>query len=108
MATEGTLVFADQHEQEHRVTVTGSLDLFQERDGGTYIQGVLNVDEDHVDAVRDAMERQAEEPGARFTGEVTDGESNEDRPVVDVPMFILDVYDNGNVRLRSTAPEEDR
>lgn len=108
MAHEGTLIFTDRHDQEHRVDVSGDLRLYEEEDGGTVVRGVVHVPEERIEALRDAMEAQAEgdgeEPGARYTGNVLDAQGNATRPVTDVPMFVRDVYDTGNVRLESTAP----
>ena len=108
MAHEGTLIFTDRDDQEHRVDVSGDLRLYEEDDGGTVIRGVVHVPEDRIDALRDAMERQAEgeggEPGALYTGNVVDAQGNATRPVTDVPMIVRDVYDTGNARLESTAP----
>lgn len=114
MANEGILVFTDAQQQEHRIEVTGDLDFYPESDGAGHVEGVVNVGKDAVGPIRDALERQAgaeaaasePEPGAHFTGEVTDAEGGKSRPLVDVPMVILDVYDNGNVRLRSVPPTE--
>lgn len=88
--------------------VSGDLRLYEEEDGGTVVRGVVHVPEERIEALRDAMEAQAEgdgeEPGARYTGNVLDAQGNATRPVTDVPMFVRDVYDTGNVRLESTAP----
>ena len=108
MENEGTLIFTDRHDQEHRVDVSGDLRLYEDEDGGTVIRGVVNVPEDRISALRDAMEGQADGdgggPGATYTGKVLDAQGNATRPVTDVPMFVRDVYDTGNVRLESTAP----
>ena len=108
MAHAGTLIFRDRHDQEHRVDVSGDLRLYGEEDAGAVVRGVVHVPEDRVSAVRDAMERQAEgdeeNAGARYTGDVLDAQGDATRAVADVPMLVRDVYDNGNVRLESTAP----
>ena len=108
MAHEGTLIFTDRHDQEHRVDVSGDLRLYEDEDGGTVIRGVVHVPEDRIEALRAAMERQSEHAGdvggAHYTGKVVDAQGDAVRPVTDVPMIVRDVYDTGNARLESTAP----
>lgn len=109
MAHEGTLIWTDAKGEEHRARVSGDLELYQEGDGRASIQGVLHVAEDRVPAVRDVMEAQGEDgderPRARYTGEMVDAQGGGTRPVTDVPMYVMEVYENGNVRVRSTAAE---
>ena len=107
MAHEGTLIFSDRHDQEHRVDVSGDLRLYEDDDGGTVIRGVVHVPADRIEALRDAMARQPDDdagPAARYTGKVLDSQGDATRPVTDVPMIVHDVYDTGNARLESTAP----
>ena len=87
--------------------MSGDLRLYEDDDGGTVIRGVVHVPEERIDALRDAMGRQADDDAssaARYTGKVLDAQGEATRPVTDVPMIVHDVYDTGNVRLESTAP----
>ena len=108
MAHEGTLIFTDRHDQEHRIGVSGDLRLYEEEDGGTVIRGVVHVPDDRIAALRDAMEDRPDDgdagPAARYTGKVLDAQGDATRPVTDVPMIVHEVYDTGNARLESTAP----
>lgn len=111
MNTQGTLTYRDGNGQEHRVDCSGGLNSQVDRDHAMRIFGVVNVDGPHVEALREVMDRQTDEPGdppaVRYEGEVRteDGEGKES--VQDVPLRVQAVTDDGTVRLESDRPQGD-
>lgn len=109
MNTEGTLAYRDRNDREHRVPCSGGLDSQMDRGPAVRIHGVVNVDEPHVSALRDVMERQAQAPGeplmVRYNGQVRTEDGSGTEVVTDVPLRVHGVTGDGTVELESDRTE---